>query len=87
MNLKNFFFFGVCDGHGIFLNKSGINGHLASNHAKKYLPANLQVIELNKLMIDKSSLNFKSSANSFVNSIQNPNNYIKALFDKNSLTN
>ena len=32
-NVKNMYFMGVCDGHGV-------NGHFASDHVKRYLPSN-----------------------------------------------
>lgn len=41
MMIKNFYFFGVCDGHGS-------NGHHASEHAKHYIPANLLFLEIEK---------------------------------------
>jgi serine/threonine protein phosphatase PrpC len=36
--VKNNWFFGVCDGHGI-------NGHHASDHVKKFLPTNIEFID------------------------------------------
>ena len=36
--IKNNWFFGVCDGHGI-------NGHHASDHVKKSLPSNIEFID------------------------------------------
>jgi len=32
-------FFGVCDGHGL-------NGHFASDHVKKNLPSNIELLDL-----------------------------------------
>ncbi len=37
-NIKNYWFFGVCDGHGI-------NGHFASEHVKKNLPSNIELLD------------------------------------------
>lgn len=36
--IKNNYFLGVCDGHGI-------NGHHASDHVKKNLPSNIEFID------------------------------------------
>ena len=36
--IRNNWFFGVCDGHGI-------NGHYASDHVKKFLPSNIEFID------------------------------------------
>jgi len=36
--IRNNWFFGVCDGHGI-------NGHYASDHVKKFLPQNIEYID------------------------------------------
>jgi serine/threonine protein phosphatase PrpC len=37
-NIKNNWYFGVCDGHGI-------NGHFASDHVKKNLPSNIELLD------------------------------------------
>eukprot|EP00347_Sterkiella_histriomuscorum_P005738 403355459 len=37
-SIRNNWFFGVCDGHGI-------NGHKASDHVKKFLPQNIEFID------------------------------------------
>lgn len=37
-NIKNNWFFGVCDGHGV-------NGHFASDHIKRYLPTNIELLD------------------------------------------
>jgi serine/threonine protein phosphatase PrpC len=37
-NIKNNWYLGVCDGHGL-------NGHFASDHVKKYLPANIELLD------------------------------------------
>ena len=58
MQIKDFYLFGVCDGHGnLFFLILGINGHFASNHVKNYLPANLQLIDVNKILHE--NINFK----------------------------
>jgi serine/threonine protein phosphatase PrpC len=36
--IKNNWYFGVCDGHGI-------NGHFASDHVKVFLPANIELLD------------------------------------------
>lgn len=45
--LRNLYFFGVCDGHGDL-------GHLVSEHAKIYIPANIQYIEFDDYLIKKN---------------------------------
>lgn len=37
-NIKNNWFFGVCDGHGI-------NGHFASDHIKQTLSTNIELLD------------------------------------------
>lgn len=37
-NIKNNWLFGVCDGHGV-------NGHHASEHVKKHLPSNIEMVD------------------------------------------
>jgi len=37
-NIKNYWMFGICDGHGI-------NGHFASDHVKKNLPSNIELLD------------------------------------------
>ena len=37
-NIRNNWFFSVCDGHGI-------NGHFASDHIKQFLPANIELLD------------------------------------------
>ncbi len=37
--IRNNWLFGVCDGHGI-------NGHFASDHVKKQLPSNIELIDV-----------------------------------------
>ena len=42
-NIKNNWFFGVCDGHGV-------NGHFASDHVKQYLPQNIELLDYMLMM-------------------------------------
>lgn len=37
-NIENNWLFGVCDGHGV-------NGHFASDHVKRYLPTNIELLD------------------------------------------
>ena len=51
--VKNIWYFGVCDGHGI-------NGHKASDHVKKNLPSNLEFLDsmlLNEFRKNKTNNN------------------------------
>jgi serine/threonine protein phosphatase PrpC len=74
MLIKNYYSFCVCDGHGNF-------GHLVSGQAVKTLPANIHLVEINKLVLDKSSFNFKTN---YINHSSNvPNHFIKTLYEKN----
>lgn len=42
-SIKNFWYFGVCDGHGV-------NGHYASDYVKQKLPFNMRRLILLSLM-------------------------------------
>ncbi len=46
-NIKNNWFFGVCDGHGI-------NGHFASDHVMKNLPSNIELLDFMAMKQKKS---------------------------------
>ena len=51
--VKNNWFLGVCDGHGI-------NGHHASDHVKKFLPSNIELIDYMAIKNKKQSPSQKS---------------------------
>ena len=76
--LKNFFFLWVCDGHGKC-------GHFISDHAKLYIPANIQYLEIEKNVEkhdkDLSSL-FKNLFTLNECSDVKETNMIKYLYDK-----
>jgi serine/threonine protein phosphatase PrpC len=63
--IKNLFFFGVCDGHGS-------HGHFASFHAKYYIPANLQFLEIEKMVSNLTKQNLLDLINSSISSCSNP---------------
>jgi serine/threonine protein phosphatase PrpC len=80
MMIKNFYFFGVCDGHGV-------NGHLASKHAKQYIAANLQFLEIEKSVSQEYKEKFENIIKDFEEYIPEKsssfnNSTIKFIYEK-----
>ena len=73
-NIKNLWFMGVCDGHGV-------NGHKVSEHVKKMLPINMEYLdtlllqEAKKGKFSKSKLQLKTLKN--VSNSSNSNSHMK----------
>jgi len=75
--IKNLFFFGVCDGHGS-------HGHFASFHAKYNIAANLQFLEIEKMVTNFTKQNFLDLMNTSIASCSNPLYDDDERYNKNS---
>lgn len=79
--LRNLYFFGVCDGHGDL-------GHLVSEHAKIYLPLNIQYIEIDN-NVTKRGKTIDKLMSSLYSIAENQNvkemDIVKYLYDKFSV--
>ena len=76
--IKNFYFFGVCDGHGI-------NGHYVSSYIKQIFPAYLNYIEIDNY-ISKKNKSLDSLLSSLYNKSEDSSvkdiHIIKYFYDK-----
>jgi serine/threonine protein phosphatase PrpC len=77
MLIKHFYYFGVCDGHGV-------NGHHASNHAKHYIPSNLIYFEILNILIEMGKYYDDFAIN--LNKNECNENLIKLLYEKLNLS-
>jgi len=79
MRIKDFFFCGVCDGHGKISLIIGVSGDLISAHTKQIYPLNLLLIHINKCLSNDLYCN---------NDIEITEQNIKTFYEKEfSLTN